>query len=178
MLDIASAEPVLSEISVREAQLAERVAAEAARPFAVERETPLRAVLFTAEPDPVEPESVEPKPVGPEPVEQVAAEPRAPETETAEPGAVEPKTAEPKTAEPETGTPVRQTLLLVLHHIAADEWSLPPLLDDLAAAYTARLGGTDPICRACPWTTSTSHSGSGTSWPRTGTRTRSTGAPG
>ncbi len=149
VLDIASAEPVLSEISVCEAQLAERVTAEAARPFAVEHETPLRAVLFTAEPKPVEPKPVEPGPVGSEPVgsdpvERVAADPGAPETEAAEPRPVEPKIAEPKIAEPETGAPVRQTLLLVLHHIAADEWSLPPLLDDLAAAYTARLGGTDP----------------------------------
>ncbi|MFF3032967.1 amino acid adenylation domain-containing protein [Streptomyces rubiginosohelvolus] len=94
VLDIASAEPALGEVAVPEAELADRIVAEAARPFAVERETPLRAVLFTVE--------------------------------------------------GETGQPVRQTLLLVLHHIAADEWSLPPLLDDLAAAYTARLRGTDP----------------------------------
>uniref|UniRef100_UPI00211D9312 condensation domain-containing protein n=1 Tax=Streptomyces sp. wa1002 TaxID=1828186 RepID=UPI00211D9312 len=119
VLDIASAEPVLSEISVREARLAERVMAESARPFAVESQIPLRAVLFTAEPEITEPGAAEP--------------------EITEPGI-----AEPETAEPETGAPVRQTLLLVLHHIAADEWSLPPLLDDLAAAYTARLGGTDP----------------------------------
>ncbi|MFB7297189.1 amino acid adenylation domain-containing protein [Streptomyces rubiginosohelvolus] len=94
VLDIASAEPALGEVAVPEAEVADRIVAEAARPFAVEHETPLRAVLFTAE--------------------------------------------------GENGKPVRQTLLLVLHHIAADEWSLPPLLDDLAAAYTARLRGTDP----------------------------------
>ncbi|MFJ2852383.1 amino acid adenylation domain-containing protein [Streptomyces rubiginosohelvolus] len=94
VLDIASAEPALGEVAVPEAELADRVVAEAARPFAVDHETPWRAVLFTAE--------------------------------------------------RENGKPVRQTLLLVLHHIAADEWSLPPLLDDLAAAYTARLRGTDP----------------------------------
>ncbi|MFI1572533.1 amino acid adenylation domain-containing protein [Streptomyces anulatus] len=150
VLDIASAEPVLSEISVRAAQLAERVTAEAARPFAVERETPLRAALFTAEPDPVEQA----------PFEQAAAELGAPETEIAETeiaetGAVEPEITQseivqPEIAQPETGAPVRQTLLLVLHHIAADEWSLPPLLDDLAAAYTARLGGTDPHLPCLP----------------------------
>ncbi|MER6024335.1 condensation domain-containing protein, partial [Streptomyces anulatus] len=134
VLDIASAEPVLSEISVRAAQLAERVTAEAARPFAVERETPLRAVLFTAEPEPV----------GQAPFEQAATERGAPETEIAETGAVETEIVPPEVVQPETGAPVRQTLLLVLHHIAADEWSLPPLLDDLAAAYTAHLGGTDP----------------------------------
>ncbi|MCS0634799.1 amino acid adenylation domain-containing protein [Streptomyces sp. LP05-1] len=38
----------------------------------------------------------------------------------------------------------RHTLVLVLHHIAADEWSLPPLLRDLAAGYTARLAGHAP----------------------------------
>ncbi|MFF3525449.1 amino acid adenylation domain-containing protein [Streptomyces rubiginosohelvolus] len=94
VLDIASVEPALGEVAVPEAELADRIVTEAARPFAVEHETPLRAVLFTVE--------------------------------------------------GENGKPVRQTLLLVLHHIAADEWSLPPLLDDLAAAYTARLRGTDP----------------------------------
>ncbi|NDZ58157.1 amino acid adenylation domain-containing protein [Streptomyces anulatus] len=114
VLDTASAEPVLSEISVGGALLAERVTAEAARPFAVESETPLRAVLFTAEPDPVEPETERPE------------------------------TADAEFADAEAGAPVRQTLLLVLHHIAADEWSLPPLLDDLAAAYAARLGGVAP----------------------------------
>jgi amino acid adenylation domain-containing protein len=35
-------------------------------------------------------------------------------------------------------------LLLVLHHIAVDGWSLRPLLDDLARAYTDRLAGRAP----------------------------------
>jgi len=35
-------------------------------------------------------------------------------------------------------TPAGATLLLVLHHIAGDEWSLRPLVDDLLAAYEAR----------------------------------------
>ncbi|MGW2566252.1 amino acid adenylation domain-containing protein [Streptomyces sp. NPDC001537] len=35
-------------------------------------------------------------------------------------------------------------LLLVLHHIAADGWSLDPLLLDLASAYRARLEGREP----------------------------------
>ncbi|GAA3989769.1 hypothetical protein GCM10022384_42160 [Streptomyces marokkonensis] len=48
-------------------------------------------------------------------------------------------------ARPDTpdGRP-RHTLLLVLHHIAGDGWSLGPLLRDLARAYTARTGGHAP----------------------------------
>ena len=38
-------------------------------------------------------------------------------------------------------------LLLVVHHIAADGWSLRPLLADLRTAYSARLAGTSPQWR-------------------------------
>ncbi|WP_328744929.1 amino acid adenylation domain-containing protein [Streptomyces sp. NBC_00285] len=40
--------------------------------------------------------------------------------------------------------PTDHVLLLVLHHIAADGWSLQPLLSDLATAYRSRLAGTAP----------------------------------
>ncbi|MER0245715.1 amino acid adenylation domain-containing protein, partial [Streptomyces sp. HSW2009] len=49
-----------------------------------------------------------------------------------------------------TLAPDRHTLLLVLHHIAGDEWSLPPLLRDLAAAYRARLAGAAPALAPLP----------------------------
>ncbi|MEV8321012.1 amino acid adenylation domain-containing protein [Streptomyces sp. NPDC059900] len=40
--------------------------------------------------------------------------------------------------------PEEQVLLLVVQHIAADGWSLRPLLHDLALAYTARCAGSAP----------------------------------
>ncbi|MEU6496822.1 non-ribosomal peptide synthase/polyketide synthase [Streptomyces sp. NPDC046984] len=66
------------------------LAAEAARPFDLACELPLRAVLF------------------------------------------------------DTDTPREHVLLLVLHHIATDEWSDRPLLADLSAAYAARTAGHGP----------------------------------
>jgi amino acid adenylation domain-containing protein/non-ribosomal peptide synthase protein (TIGR01720 family) len=49
-----------------------------------------------------------------------------------------------------TAAPDRHTLLLLVHHIAGDEWSLTPMLDDLGVAYAARLAGSAPAWKPLP----------------------------
>ena len=57
-------------------------------------------------------------------------------------------------------------LLLVLHHIAGDGWSLRPLLRDLGALYRARLEGHRRRCRRFRFSTPTTRCGSRRCWAR------------
>ncbi|MFE2978607.1 amino acid adenylation domain-containing protein [Streptomyces sp. NPDC059258] len=47
-------------------------------------------------------------------------------------------------------TETDHVLALTLHHIAGDEWSMRPLVDDLRTAYTARVTATDPDWQPLP----------------------------
>ncbi|MGP3966668.1 amino acid adenylation domain-containing protein [Streptomyces sp. 6N223] len=94
ILPATAARPVLTVEPVAPDQLPDALHAAAGRPFRLESELPLRAVLFTTEST--------------------------------------------------TETSHRQTLLLLLHHIACDNASLRRLLDDLGTAYRAHVTGDAP----------------------------------
>ncbi|NJP82582.1 non-ribosomal peptide synthetase, partial [Streptomyces sp. AA8] len=46
--------------------------------------------------------------------------------------------------------PTDHVLVLLFHHIAGDEWSMLPFVDDLTTAYTSRAGGTAPAWQPLP----------------------------
>ena len=48
------------------------------------------------------------------------------------------------------GAPDGDLMLLTIHHIAVDGWSLRPLFEDLADAYAQAVAGSSPVLRALP----------------------------
>jgi hypothetical protein len=48
------------------------------------------------------------------------------------------------------GADGEQALLLVMHYLAVDEWSVVPLLGELLAAYTGRVAGSEPVLPELP----------------------------
>ena len=62
--------------------------------------------------------------------------------------------------------PERHVLLLLLHHIAGDGWSMGPLWRDITRAYTARHSGHSRPGWNCPYSTLTIHCGSVDYWAK------------
>ncbi|WP_446685436.1 amino acid adenylation domain-containing protein [Kibdelosporangium aridum] len=92
---LESAEPVLNIETVSPEDLAGRLASAARYCFAIDKEIPIRAALFSTAPD-------------------------------------------------------HHVLMLLVHHVAGDGWSLPPLVRDLDESYAARCAGEEPNLAALP----------------------------
>ncbi|SDG84152.1 amino acid adenylation domain-containing protein [Lentzea fradiae] len=107
----------------------------------VERHEPLRTVFPDHDGEPYQvalPADVDLVPLDPAKLEEAAALP------------FDVRTEPPLRAYLAEEEPGRHVLLLVLHHIAADGWSVAPLLRDLSTAYAARREHAAPQWKALP----------------------------
>ena len=125
ILSAAAARPRLEPVLIREAELADALSRAARQGFDLAQEPPLRAHLFAL-------------------AENSELSDPAKRAEGSD------LSARAGLAENSEHSPRGHVLLLLLHHIAGDGWSMAPLWRDLAAAYGARRAGHVPAFAPLP----------------------------
>jgi len=117
------ADPVVQVVRCAQGEVADLVSAAVRRPFDLAAELPLRVTILSLGPD----ASTASRP-------RSAAPAAGPDASTA---------SRPRSAAPAADLE-EQVIVILLHHITADEWSDRPFIADLTTAYAARRAGNAP----------------------------------